>query len=135
MRKSQLAPLLAAACTLALAPTARAQRPAARPDQPATAPIQTIPSQTAPDMVPVDLTRTEANGLTAEQVGVAAARTSFQAKAQEENLRGAAARVDQAWAGFLPRLSATATITSSNIPDARRTRSSCPRVMGSKVPG
>ncbi len=44
-------------------------------------------------------------GLTAEQVGARAAATSWNAQASEENLRGAAARVDEAWAAFLPRLS------------------------------
>src|SRR3972149_3916304 len=37
--------------------------------------------------------------------------------------------------GCLPRLSATATISSSNMPAARRTRSWWPSVIGSKVPG
>ena len=106
MRKFQLASLLAAACAVVLPEVAHAQ-------QPAPGPVQTIPppQPTAPDMVPVDLTRTEASGLTAEQVGQRAAATSFQAKAQEENLRGAAARVDQAWASFLPRLSALGRYT------------------------
>jgi outer membrane protein TolC len=52
-----------------------------------------------------DLLRIEGGGVTADQVGARAATTSFSAKAQQENLRGAAARVDQAWMAFLPRLS------------------------------
>src|SRR5512134_1662457 len=37
--------------------------------------------------------------------------------------------------GFFARLSATPTTSRENSPAARRTRSSCPRVSGSKVPG
>jgi outer membrane protein TolC len=96
---------------LLVAPAAYAQpgQPgqAAQPTQPA--PAQ--PSQPAPELVPVDLTRVEPNGLTADAVGARAAATSFSAKAQEESLRGAAARVDQAWASFLPRLGLTARYT------------------------
>jgi outer membrane protein TolC len=44
-------------------------------------------------------------GITSDQVGARAAATSWSAKASEETLRSAAARVDQAWAAFLPRLS------------------------------
>ncbi|CAN5649753.1 hypothetical protein BH09MYX1_BH09MYX1_30520 [soil metagenome] len=49
----------------------------------------------------------KAGGLTADAVGKRASQTSFQAQAQEQVLRGAAARVDAAWASFLPRLSGT----------------------------
>src|SRR5512134_1875042 len=37
--------------------------------------------------------------------------------------------------GFFARLSATPTTSLEKSPAARRTRSSCPRVSGSKVPG
>jgi len=47
-----------------------------------------------------------AGGLSADAVGRRASATSYQAKASEEALRGAAARVDAAWVAFLPRLSA-----------------------------
>jgi outer membrane protein TolC len=50
-------------------------------------------------------------GITAEQAGARAAQTSWAAKASMENLRGAAARVDAAWAAFLPRLSALGKYT------------------------
>ena len=50
-------------------------------------------------------------GVTADQAGVRAAATSWNAKASLETLRGAAARVDEAWAGFLPRLSGVAKYT------------------------
>ena len=55
-----------------------------------------------------ELGRTSPQGLTAEQVGVRARETSFDALASAENLRAAAARVDQAWVQFLPRLTGTA---------------------------
>ena len=42
--------------------------------------------------------------LTAEVVGRRAAETSYTAKAAEETVRAAGAKVDQAWAAFLPRL-------------------------------
>jgi outer membrane protein TolC len=61
--------------------------------------------------VPEELLRTTPGGLTAEQAGARAARTSWSAKANVEALRGAAARVDEAWASFLPRLSGVAKYT------------------------
>jgi outer membrane protein TolC len=61
--------------------------------------------------VPPDLTQAHPGGLTAEQVGLRAAATSWNAKASQENLRAAAARVDEAWASFLPRLSGIAKVT------------------------
>src|SRR5258706_1806366 len=53
----------------------------------------------------------EPNGLSADVVGKRAAETSYQAKAAEQALRGAAARVDSAWAAFLPRLTTIASYT------------------------
>jgi outer membrane protein TolC len=70
---------------------------------------------TAPMPVPPDLTQAHPGGLTAEQVGVRAAATSWNAKASQENLRAAAARVDEAWAGFLPRLSGVAKYTRLSV--------------------
>ncbi|MEO7108905.1 MAG: TolC family protein [Polyangiaceae bacterium] len=58
-----------------------------------------------------ELLRVSENGLTADQVGKRAAETSWQAKANEEALHSAAARVDAAWANFLPRLSGKASYT------------------------
>jgi outer membrane protein TolC len=60
---------------------------------------------TTPLTVPTDLVEARPGGITADQVGVRAAATSWSAKASEQDLRGAAARVDEAWASFLPRLS------------------------------
>jgi outer membrane protein TolC len=61
--------------------------------------------------VPIELMQAQPGGITAEQAAARAGRTSWNAKASMENLRGAAARVDEAWAAFLPRLSAVAKYT------------------------
>jgi outer membrane protein TolC len=58
-----------------------------------------------------DLLRAERGALTAEQVGRRAAETSYSAKASEEGIRAAAARVDAAWANYLPRITTTARYT------------------------
>ncbi len=58
----------------------------------------------APLPIPADLLQAHPGGITASQAGDRAAATSYSAKASEENLKGAAARLDEAWAGFLPRL-------------------------------
>jgi outer membrane protein TolC len=65
-----------------------------------------VPTATdaTPLPVPTELLQVHPGGITADQVGVRAAATSWNAKASEETLRGAAARVDEAWAAFLPRL-------------------------------
>jgi len=70
-----------------------------------------VPASTAPIPVPTELMQVSPSGLTSEQVGPRAAQTSYSAKAAQENLRGAAARVDAAWAQFLPRLTGTARYT------------------------
>ena len=68
-------------------------------------------TDTSPLHVPEELLKVQPGGLTAEQAGVRAGRTSWSAKASMENVRGAAARVDEAWAAFLPRLSALGKYT------------------------
>jgi outer membrane protein TolC len=68
-------------------------------------------ADTTPLPVPTELTRAQPGGITADQAGARAAQTSWSAKASMETLRGAAARVDEAWAGFLPRLSAVGKYT------------------------
>jgi len=94
---------------VSFAAPARAQQspPAA---QPPAAPVAQD-SATTPLPVPTELTQVQPGGLTAGQVGARAAATSWSAKAYEENLRGAAARVDEAWASFLPRLSGVGRYT------------------------
>ncbi len=64
--------------------------------------------ESAPVEVPSDLVQVHAGGLTADQAGFRASTTSWNAKASQETLRSAEARVDEAWAGFLPRLSGRA---------------------------
>jgi outer membrane protein TolC len=66
---------------------------------------------TTPLRIPSELVEAHPGGVTAEQAGVRSAATSWNAKASQEALRGAAARVDEAWAGFLPRLSGIAKYT------------------------
>jgi outer membrane protein TolC len=61
--------------------------------------------EAVPVEVPADLVQIHPGGLTAEQAGVRASTTSWNAKASEDTLRSAEARVDEAWAAFLPRLS------------------------------
>src|ERR1700722_13485305 len=65
----------------------------------------TTGDDTTPLPVPDELTKAQPGGITADQAGARAAQTSWSAKASMENLRGAAARVDEAWAAFLPKLS------------------------------
>ncbi|WP_394837006.1 TolC family protein [Pendulispora rubella] len=70
------------------------------------------PAVTAPtERIPTELTEFSESGLTSEQVGQRAATTSFQAKAQQEALNSAQAKVDAAWAGFLPKITGTARYT------------------------
>jgi outer membrane protein TolC len=83
--------------------------PAAAPGAGATAaPATATNDDAAPVEVPSDLVQVHEGGLTAEQAGTRAAVTSWNAKASEETLRSAEAKVDAAWAGFLPRLSGRA---------------------------
>jgi outer membrane protein TolC len=76
--------------------------PAAAPSAPATTGAS---DDTTPLPVPQELIQVQSGGVTADQAGQRAAQTSWQAKASMESLRSAAARVDGAWASFLPRLS------------------------------
>lgn len=61
--------------------------------------------------VPTDLQQAQPGGITGAQAGVRAEVTSWNAKANQQALLGAAARVDEAWAAFLPRLSAIGKYT------------------------
>jgi outer membrane protein TolC len=89
-----------------------------------------VPASTTPVEVPADLLKVTPSGLTADQVAQRAAQTSYSARAAQENLRGAAARVDAAWAGFLPRLSFVASYTRlSNF-----TPGSAGNLVGTNVP-
>src|SRR3981081_3438885 len=99
---------LSLVATSAHAQQAMPPRPA--PSAPAGAPSvpSAAPTDSTPLAVPTDLVRVQPAGLTSAQVGTRAAATSWNAKASMETLRGAAARVDGAWAAFLPRLSGLA---------------------------
>ncbi len=101
---------LALVATMAASVQARGQRPP-QPEVPVGAPRPTISAPTTPMPVPNELLRVNPGGLTSLEVGQRAAATSYTAKANEQALRGAAARVDEAWAGFLPRLTGTASYT------------------------
>ena len=68
--------------------------------------------------------------LTARTVGERAVDSSFDARASQEALRAAAARVDQAWAGFLPRLSGVARYTR----DSNFTPLAIPGLVGTTAP-
>jgi hypothetical protein len=86
-------------------PPPKSPSSAAPPPAPATA------DSAEPLPVPADLVRAQPGGLTSAQAGARAATTSWSAKASMETVRGAAARVDEAWASFLPRLSAIGKYT------------------------
>jgi outer membrane protein TolC len=97
-------PLPAAAPVPSPAP---APAPAAAPGTSvAAAPAIATNDEAAPIEVPSDLVQVHEGGLTAEQAGTRASTTSWNAKASEESLRSAEAKVDSAWAAFLPRISA-----------------------------
>src|SRR5271155_883702 len=93
----------------ALAQGAREVRPAPVEEAPGV-----TPASTTPMAVPEDLLRTTPGGLTADQVGQRAMETSFAAKQSIETMRAAQARVEAAWAGFLPRVSGVAKYTRLN---------------------
>jgi outer membrane protein TolC len=101
------------AALVATSANAQAQAPLPPPPQPAPAPAApgTIASDTTLAPVPQDLLQARPGGLTGEQAGARAAQTSWNAKAAQETLRSAAARVDGAWALFLPRLSGVGKYT------------------------
>ncbi len=81
------------------------------PTAPLTPPAPGAPVVPGPSPASAELSATPAGALTADLVGRRAADTSYSAKAAEEAVRSAAARVDQAWAAFLPRLSTKASYT------------------------
>jgi outer membrane protein TolC len=88
-----------ASSAILAAPAAHAQRP---PPKPKEAPAP--PPPPAPEPKIPDLMAAVPGGITAEQVGVRAAQTSYTAKASEETSYAAESRTDAARVGFLPRL-------------------------------
>ncbi|HEX7663056.1 MAG TPA: TolC family protein, partial [Polyangiaceae bacterium] len=114
-RNLQNAIVLGAATFLA-APAAFAQTPTGTTPvkTPAADPgLQSAPTPPPAPETPQDseLLKPTPNGLTSEAVAKAAAESSYQAKAAESALAAAAARVDAAWANFLPRLTGKASYT------------------------
>ena len=92
---------------------ARAQEavPATTPAPAGSAAAPTTGDDTAPLPVPTELVRAQPGGITADAVGLRAGATSWNARASLETVRGAAARVAEAWASFLPRLSGVGSYT------------------------
>jgi outer membrane protein TolC len=72
-------------------------------------PAGTAPGTPVTDVA--DMLATTPGGLTAEQVAARAMTTSYTAKAAEESVTAASARVDQAWTNYLPRVGLTARYT------------------------
>jgi outer membrane protein TolC len=69
------------------------------------------PASVEPMPVPNDMLRATPEGLTADQVGQRAMETSFATKQLLETMRAAQARINTAYAAFLPRLSGVAKYT------------------------
>jgi outer membrane protein TolC len=115
MRISFLSSGLVALAVVMAAERADAQGKPAAPPKDTAADVPSVPgmlpASTTPMPVPEDLLKTEPGGLTADQVGQRSMDTSFSAKQSLETMRAAQARVNAAWAGFLPRLSGTARYT------------------------
>jgi len=110
MRTHRILPLAAMALLFSIAPRALAQAPGPNPP-PAPPPSQEATDAAREETLAAELLTSKPGGITADVVGKRAAATSFQAAASAQALRGAAARVDAAWASFLPRLSGTLRYT------------------------
>jgi outer membrane protein len=96
--------LLAAASLLGREARAQTGSPTGvQPEAPQPAPRPGAVSATAVP-VPEELLHLSPGGLTSDQVGRRAAATSFTVKQNEESLLAAAARVDESWQAFLPKL-------------------------------
>ncbi|MFT3764098.1 MAG: TolC family protein [Minicystis sp.] len=106
LRNSTLSALALTASTLVAAPAGAQQPP---PPPPAAPPAQAMPAQ-APDPIAAALAP-RPGGLTPEEVAKLAAKTKPSVRAKQEDLKAAAAKVDQALVGFFPRVSLTATYT------------------------
>lgn len=78
--------------------------------QPATTTTPGAATDARPEL-PAELLKTTPGGITADKVGERAAATSYAAKAADEGVRAAAARVDAAWAAFLPRITLSGRYT------------------------
>jgi outer membrane protein TolC len=106
-RTTTLSLTVAAALGLGVCPSAEAREP--DPGEAAPAPDAT-PVPSVPLAPPSEALLTPvAGGLTGDGVARRAVETSFSVKQGEESLKAAAARVDQSWQAFLPRLRAGAS--------------------------
>lgn len=92
-------------------PAQGASKPAAGGPAIPSTPQTGIPTTAAPTQVQPDMMAAVGGGITAEQVALRAAQTSYQAKAAEENVSSATARTDSAWASYLPRIGLAARYT------------------------
>ncbi len=99
----------AAAATVCAAPsTAAAQPTPVAPPAPPT-PAIVVPSA-APDPIAVALAP-RPGGLTPEAVAQVVSRTKHSVRSKQEDLKAAAARVDQAFVGYFPKVSVSASYT------------------------
>jgi outer membrane protein TolC len=116
LNRSLLSLAFAGALGVVAAPAAAQPAPPPPPVAPATA-------AAAPTMAPANADpiaqalAPRPGGLTPEEVARVAARTKHSVRAKQEDLKAAAAKVDQALVTFFPRVSVGASITRlSNIP-------------------
>src|SRR5690242_18899348 len=94
-------------------------RPAPKPDPETSAPVPDRVSattgvaagDTAGASGVAEMTAAVPGGITAEQVGTRAVQTSYTARAQQETLEAATARVDQARTNYYPRVGLLARYT------------------------
>lgn len=89
--------------------SAGAQAPPPPPPAAPPAQAQALPAP-SPDPLAAALAP-RAGGLTAEEVGKTVAKTKHSVRAKQEDLKAAAAKVDQALVNFFPRVSLSATVT------------------------
>ena len=101
--------LLATLLLVSLSREARAQSDAVPPPVPTPA-VPTPPMQAAPAEPVPDVLRSSPGGLTSDAVGRRAMATSFAVKQFDETMQAAAARVDQSWQAFLPKLRTSGSV-------------------------
>jgi outer membrane protein TolC len=95
--------LLVAAASAMFSPSIAAAQVRREGQPPATDPPRAPATTSSAPQVP-DLVGAVPGGITAEQVAIRAAATSYQAKAAEHNATAAAARTEEAFVRFLPRV-------------------------------
>jgi outer membrane protein TolC len=102
---------IAALCGISFSSIAAGQPQPAQPGQPAAQPAAPPRAvATLRDPIAEELAA-KPGGLTPDQAGSAAARSSPGVRVKEAELRAAAARVDQALVGYFPKVTLTATYT------------------------